>query len=162
MVNQGLDLDPKKISPTDRREQFLTSSQRQHSLWRGIPKYRYLGFCFFPSGASAPALRELFSSGLKVAPQTIPASPAVRDVSKSQLEFSLTVDSRDVYAHCPVIFPRSTNLSAPPVYWTRARSWLSESIVSGGSTTCIVPEIPVRHSSQLQRPYRRGSPAAGR
>ncbi len=47
--------------------------------------------------------------------------------------------------------------------WTRARSWLSESIVSGGSvTTCIVPEIPVRHSSQLQRPYRRGSPAAGR
>ncbi len=55
-----------------------------------------------------------------------------------------------------------------PICLRRQCNWaslvrLSESIVSGGSVTiCIVPEILVRHSSQLQRSLGRGSPAAGR
>ena len=52
-------------------ERVRLTSSRRHS--RGIPKTHDLGFCFI-----APALRDLLSSGLTVAPQTITASPAAK------------------------------------------------------------------------------------
>ena len=55
------------------------------------------------------------------APQTNPASKSGFYVSKTQKEFLFTVrDSRDVY-HCPVLFSRSTDFSAPPVVLDFAR-----------------------------------------
>ena len=74
--------------------------------------------------------------------RTIPASKRGSYVSKTQKEFLFTVrDSRDVY-HCPVLFSRSTDFSAPLRLFANFGVRVSVSIVAGGSlTTKIVSNV---------------------
>ena len=62
----------------------LNESHRRQS--RGIPKPHNLGFCFI-----APAFRDLLSSGLTVAPQTITASPAAKMFFPALMSLSMPV-----------------------------------------------------------------------
>ncbi|TAE78978.1 MAG: hypothetical protein EAZ73_24365 [Oscillatoriales cyanobacterium] len=101
-----------------------------------IPKPHDLSFCFI---ATASTHKEFY--GLTFAPQTNPASPAVLCVENLKGILSTVRDSRDVY-HCPVLFSRSTDFSAPlrtianfgvRVYVSIDGQWVV--------TTLIIPKI---------------------
>ena len=77
-----------------------------------IPKPHDLGFCFI---ATASTHKEFY--GLRFAPQTNPASPAVFMYRNSTEEFLCRFDSRDAYFIAPSSFP------GLPIFLPRCETW---------------------------------------